>query len=124
MVTQATVLIVDESDDSREVLRTALRRKGVHTVEARYAADGLVKARQSRPNVIVLDLEFETDDSDEICRRFITHSGESDASLVLIGSARLETTDLPDPSGRHRNQVVSKPYHYNALIRRIEELLA
>ena len=48
-----TVLIVDPSADNREVLRTALARRGLTIFEAEAADRGLELAREHRPDVIV-----------------------------------------------------------------------
>ncbi len=61
-----SVLIVDRSKDSREVLRTVLEKRGVRTWEAAEARRGVELARQHHPQVIVLDLEAGDADHEEI----------------------------------------------------------
>lgn len=117
-----SVLIVDESEDSRQVLRTALERRGMSIFEASQTDEGLKMARDHQPNVIVLDLEVESAQTDEICGRFAQESrGDSPALLVLGKVQRPHNHSEPPTPDR---QFVAKPYHYAALVRRIEELLA
>ncbi|MCH8177391.1 MAG: hypothetical protein IIC09_04185, partial [Proteobacteria bacterium] len=52
-----SVLIVDPSRDTREVLRIALARQGVEVLEADQRAEGMSIARERHPDVIVVDLE-------------------------------------------------------------------
>ena len=120
MLTQPSVLIVDQSEDSREVLRTALQRRGLQTFEASQPQRGLELARQYHPRVIVLDLEVETGDGDDLCGQF-TRASRSD-HLVVLGSARLRR-DAGGEGTITGRQFVSKPYHYGTLIRKIEELI-
>jgi DNA-binding response OmpR family regulator len=120
LLTQPSVLIVDQSEDSREVLRTALRRRGLQTFEASLPQHGLELARQHHPRVIVLDLEVETGDGDDLCGQFARQLGPD--HLVVLGSARLRRRADIDATTAGR-QFVSKPYHYGALIRKIEELV-
>ena len=63
MIPKSSVLIVDRSAESREVLKTALERRGMRIFEAAGAEDGLKLARKHRLDLIVLDLEA-TESSD------------------------------------------------------------
>jgi DNA-binding response OmpR family regulator len=111
------VLIVDHSDDCREVLRTALERRGVQTLEASGARQGAELARRFHPQVIVLDLDADAADDEEIRRQYCAESHEHDAYLVVLGRSVGYEQAVP------RNRVLSKPYHYAPLIRTIETLL-
>ncbi len=51
------VLIVDESAESREVLRTLLERHGATTIEADRPEQAVQLADSFRPDLIVLDAE-------------------------------------------------------------------
>lgn len=108
------VLIVDDSRDSREVLRAVLELRGWNIIEADDATDGLAKAEAFHPDVIVLDTDT-TDDCDAEAS-FDDASRRNNASLVVIGQARYNVA----PSARHR--MVAKPYHYAPLVRTIDEL--
>ena len=110
------VLIVDESPDSREVLRTVLERRGVQIYEADGPSTGLDLARKCDPDLIVVDVET-VSPSDTCCDGFGDQANRDHTPVVLLGSVR--TSQL----GPSTAQVVSKPYHYGALIRKIEELL-
>ncbi|MCA9268204.1 MAG: hypothetical protein KDA41_07025 [Planctomycetales bacterium] len=109
-----SVLIVDESDDAREVLRTVLAHRGVQIWEAEDEADGLRMAREVRPDVIVFDIDGDNA-SDAICNEYAIEAARGDASLVLLGTLRRAQTT----SG----EFVAKPYQYAPLILRIEQLL-
>jgi CheY-like chemotaxis protein len=113
---QRSVLIVDSSDETQEVLQTALERRGVRILSARRAARGLELARQHHPDLIVLDLEMEGPGPENLSAPFAEESRMGQTPLVLLGTLRRQS---PLPEG----EFVSKPYHYGPLIRRIEELL-
>jgi CheY-like chemotaxis protein len=115
---QQSVLIVDNSDDSREVLSTALQRLGVQTFEATGARQGVQLAHQHRPRVIVLDLEAEAADEEGVRLELDAQSREEHGYLLVLGrSADYEET-LP------KDCIVPKPYHYAPLLRTIERLLS
>jgi CheY-like chemotaxis protein len=50
------VLVVDDSDKNRKLARDALRAGGLRTLEAASGSEGIARAADSRPDVILLDL--------------------------------------------------------------------
>jgi len=111
-----SLLIVDESEDSREVLRTALERPGLEIYEASEARSGLELARLHHPQLIVLDLEAESADDPQVCESYDEQSSCDQSQMVLLGSLR-RSERFAKP------QVVAKPYHYGPLIQKIEQML-
>jgi len=116
MAASRSVLVVDQSDETREVLRTVLQRRGLSILEARAAQQGIDMARKHQPDLIVLDLETESCESDDSPLDFDGPDGQP-RPVILLGTARRQAARLPGA------EFVSKPYHYGPLIRRIEELL-
>ena len=85
MSAQPSVLIVDESLETREVLRTALQRRGTQILEASRSSQALKLAERHQPDLIVLDgeaLDPETcDNSDDFAAT--VHS--SRIPLLVLG---------------------------------------
>ena len=137
---QLSVLIVNRSEETREVLQTVLQRRGVRTLAAGRTAAALDLLRRHQPDLIVLDLELDdvAQCTEELAgHTFLSASGPCGAGvapasgqgvgtpapqyqprLVLLGNLRGSPDRLPE------GEFVSKPYHYGPLIRKIEELLA
>lgn len=115
MDARRSVLIVDESAESREVLRTVLEHRGVRILEASAPQEGLDLARQHQPDLIVLDLELDSSPP-ELPHELASHATHA-TPLVLLGTARRRK------SHPHVGEFVAKPYHYAPLVRRIEQLL-
>jgi DNA-binding NtrC family response regulator len=113
-----SVLIVDDSEDSREVLRTALQRLGVQTFEATEARQGVRLAHQHHPQVIVLDLEAESAEDEGVRLELDAQSRGDDGYLVVLGRSISYEETLP------KDCIVPKPYHYGPLVRTIERLLS
>jgi CheY-like chemotaxis protein len=123
---QRSVLIVDRSEETREVLQTVLERRGVRILAAGRAEKGLELARRHHPDLVVLDLEVDDVSAEQFCSASVSPAdcgaGETPAPqyqprFVLLGSLRRQGNDLPG------SEFVAKPYHYGLLIRKIEELL-
>ena len=110
------MLIVDASDETREVLRIILQHRGLQTIESRAARDGLELAECCQPDLIVLDLESVPPEETTLCDQFAQQSQADQTSLVLLG----QRPRRPPLDG---SCCVAKPYHYGPLIRKIESLL-
>lgn len=51
-----TILVVDDEPDQREIYRAVLRHAGYHVLEAGNAREGIRIARESLPDLILLDI--------------------------------------------------------------------
>jgi CheY-like chemotaxis protein len=56
--TRRTILIVDDFDDTRLLLRTWLQKKGFNVVEAENGIRALDAAERSQPDLIIMDVEM------------------------------------------------------------------
>ncbi|HTU24822.1 MAG TPA: hypothetical protein VMF30_05465 [Pirellulales bacterium] len=112
-----TVLVVDPSEETLEVLRTALARQGAEILSARKAEQGLDMVRRHHPTVVVLDEDSEAVWPLQLTAQYDDESQRQHTPLLVLGTARR----------RHRlptGDFVAKPYHYGPLVRKIEQLLA
>jgi DNA-binding response OmpR family regulator len=114
---QQSVLIIDSSEETREVLQTALERRGLRILAADRAGKGLEMAREHHPDLIVLDLEVEDSSPESISAPFAEHSRSDSTRLVLLGTVRRRRKPPDD------GEFVAKPYHFGPLVRKIEQLL-
>lgn len=117
MITKRRVLVVDSQEATGEVCRASLGSRGIEVLSANSTNEGLRMAQDFRPDVIVLDLESAPNARCVTPADFESASQKRDSSLILLGSIRREAR----PAG---SDLISKPYHYGALIRKIESLLS
>ena len=111
-----SVLIVDQSSETREVLRTVLEQRGLRIFEASAADEGLAIVQSQQPDLVVLDVEVDSASPDAISGAFASRVRPRQTPLVLLGAVRRTTRGLP-------GEFVAKPYHYAPLVRKIEQLL-
>jgi CheY-like chemotaxis protein len=123
MASKSRLLVVDPSEETREVLRTALAGRGGEIFESACTDDGLRIAHISHPDVIVVDLECETARAAMVVEGFRESAGSEPPSILILGTAR-QAQQAEFEVATQSGQFVRKPYHYGLLIRRIEELLA
>lgn len=112
------VLIVDASRESRDILKTLLHRQGAETLEARNAKTATELTKDRNPDVIVLDEESTQGLSTEAKEGLGQTASRSSIPIVVLGTARRQIS--PFPTG----ELVTKPYHYGQLLRKIEDILA
>ena len=111
-----SVLIVQPSAETREVLRTVLERRGLNILETGDAHDGLRLAHAHHPDVIVVDLDEMNVDQAALQAEFEAESTSSASSLIILGKVARHA--LP------ADQVLAKPYHFAPLVHKIEQLAA
>ena len=57
-MTAKTILIVEDNEKNRRLMRDVLQYKGFETIEAGSAEEGIAIAQSSRPDVILLDIQL------------------------------------------------------------------
>lgn len=82
----ALILNVDDSDGARYAKSRILKRAGFQVIEASNGGDALLRARQDRPNLILLDVKLPDINGLEVCRQ-LKGGAETNTILVLQTSA-------------------------------------
>ncbi len=68
------ILIVDDNEDIRNFVRTALEPEGYKIVEVADGTSALKKIDETEPDLIILDLSIGQPDGLEVCRSIRKHS--------------------------------------------------
>ena len=87
------ILIVDDDEISRYLLKGLLADRGYRLLEAHGGNEGLRLARESRPNLIVLDLSMRDLDGFEVLDSLKRDLGTKDIPVVIYTSQVLESRD-------------------------------
>ncbi|MEP7188024.1 MAG: response regulator transcription factor [Roseiflexaceae bacterium] len=114
-----TILVVDDEQRLRDLLRGYLEREGF---TVRTAADGLTaldSVRQYAPAVVVLDLMLPGLDGLEVCRRLRTFS---DAYVIML-TAKTEEIDRIVGLEVGADDYLTKPFSPRELIARVRAML-
>jgi CheY-like chemotaxis protein/signal transduction histidine kinase len=80
------ILVVDDDDETREMVSRNLRRAGFTTVEARDGEEALLRARVVKPSMVILDLLMPHVDGFEVLRT-LRAEGQDVPVLVLTGKS-------------------------------------
>lgn len=84
--TGATVLVVDDDSNVREVLRRYLTRAGHTVIEAADGASGLNAVRRDQPDLVILDLMMPGMDGLDVCSAIRRTSDVPVIMLTALGS--------------------------------------
>lgn len=110
-----SVLLVEASAETREVLSTILQLRGLRIFEAEEPRRGLQLAREERPDVIVLDFEQYALD-DQLQDEFAAETRYPHGGLIVLGNT-------PPERAASLKRFIAKPFHYGPLVQTIERLV-
>ena len=121
MAQQKTILVVDDDPDLRGALAEQLAlHEEFSVIEAATAGDGVRAARESRPDLILLDVDLPDMDGREACR-LLRKDGVSTPVIMLTGASGDADTILGLDAGA--NDYVAKPFRFAVLLARIRSQL-
>jgi CheY-like chemotaxis protein len=84
------VLVVDDNVDAAQSLGMLLKLSGQDVCIAHDGQDGLEKAIEFRPELVLLDIGMPGLDGYEVCRRLRQHSATEKATLIALSGWGLE----------------------------------
>ncbi len=116
----ARILVIDDDPKIRSVVRRGLVYEGFRVTDAGSGEEGLDKARDQTPDLVVLDLMLPGIDGLEVCRR-LRDAGDEVAILML--TARDEVKDRVEGLETGADDYLVKPFSFEELLARVRALL-
>jgi CheY-like chemotaxis protein len=98
----AKILLIDDEEVSRYLVRQLLPRSGFQIIEAENGAEGLVRLREEQPSLVILDLKMPSMDGFQLLERI---AADEDASR--IPAIVLTSTILGQPERARLRQAVT-----------------
>jgi DNA-binding response OmpR family regulator len=118
-VAEQCVLVVEDTDEIRELVTTVLRRAGMDVRAVRTGAECLEEVRHRPPDLIVLDLGLPDADGTEVCRQVRAET----ECYVLMLTARAEEVDLLIGLAVGADGYMAKPFSPRELVARVQAML-
>ena len=116
----ARILVIDDDPKIRSVVRRGLVYEGFRVTEAGSGEEGLDKARDQTPDLVVLDVMLPGIDGLEVCRR-LREAGDEVSILML--TARDEVKDRVEGLETGADDYLVKPFSFEELLARVRALL-
>ena len=117
---QKTILVVEDSDEIRELLGFVLEAEGYQVVALEDGRDVVETAREQQPVLITLDLALPGKDGWAIVRELQDDEKTRDIPILVISAY---TRELDAPLRRRVARVISKPFYITQVISEVEEIL-
>jgi len=82
-----TLLIIDDSPDIHQLLKVRLKNLDVSLAHALSGAEGMVKAEEAQPDLILLDVHMPEASGFDVCRDLKANSSTQDIPVIFLTGA-------------------------------------
>lgn len=117
------ILIIEDDPGAARLAEYALDREGYQVVIAANGVDGMRKAQEEQPDLLILDIMLPGLDGFEICHRLRAESG-SDHLPILMISAKAQESDKAAALKVGADEYLVKPADPAEVVDRVGNLLA
>jgi two-component system, OmpR family, KDP operon response regulator KdpE len=119
VITNRTILLIDDEPQIRRVLRTSLAAQGAHVLDVPSGEDALELLREHTVDLILLDLNMPGMGGLEACRAI---RAGWDVPIIVV-SVRESDHDKVEALDAGADDYVSKPFSFDELMARIRAAL-
>ena len=117
-----TVLVAEDSQDTRIMLKRAFELKGYHVFEAEDGEQALAMARKYRPSLMVVDLNMPVLDGLEMIKNFRQYEGHGD-QIPIVAITAYDVYGMEEAALENGcNRYLKKPLHLEYLDRALKDL--
>ncbi len=119
---QAKILLVDDEPDILEILEYNLRKEGYEVATAENGEEGLKRANDFKPDLIILDIMMPIMDGVEVCRQLRTNKA-FDSTVITFLTAREEDYSQIAALDTGGDDYITKPIRPRVFLSRVKALL-
>jgi two-component system cell cycle response regulator DivK len=116
------ILVVEDTEDNRQILRDLLSIAGYDVIEALDGAEGIAKASEHKPDLILMDIQMPIIDGYEATRRI-----KADPALKLIPVIAVTSYALSGDEERARSAgcdgYIAKPFSPRQLLATVNKII-
>jgi two-component system cell cycle response regulator DivK len=116
------ILIVEDQEDNRMILRDLLSQAGYDLIEAVNGADGVAVALSERPDLILMDIQLPVMDGYEATRRIKSNAEFKSVPIIAVTSYAL-SGDEAKARTAGCDAYVAKPFSPRQLLAKVREYL-
>lgn len=116
------LLIVDDEDGVRSLVRMTLDSGYYEILEAQEGRQALEFARAHHPDLVLLDVMLPDMSGFDICRELKNDPRMASTTIVML-TARAQQTDVGEAEAAGADGYFTKPFSPIALMRKVESIL-
>lgn len=117
-----SILVIEDDADLVQSLRMVLRKEGYEVEHAASGLDGLVRAGEHPPDLLLLDLNLPDMDGLSVCRELRGNPVARDTPIIML-TARAQEHDRVLGLDLGADDYIVKPFSVRELTSRIRALL-
>lgn len=118
-----SILIVEDQEDNRRIMRDLLTSGGYGVIEAVTGIEGVHAAEIHHPDLILMDVQLPGIDGYEATRRIKAHPDLKNVPIIIVTSYALSGDDVKAYAAGC-NDYVAKPFSPRQLLAKIREYLS
>ncbi|MBS3133141.1 response regulator [Candidatus Woesearchaeota archaeon] len=122
MVGGKKILVVDDELNVRKLVSFILTSNGYSAIEASDAEEGIEKAKQEKPDLIVLDVMMPNMDGFEAAQKLRSGKKTKDIPILML-SSRAQFEDKMKGIDAGAMDYITKPFDRNEFLEKIKECL-
>lgn len=119
----AIILIVEDQEDNRKILRDLLTSQGYQVIEAIDGSTGIQLARDHSPDLILMDIQLPGIDGYEATRQIKADEALHDIPIIVVTSYAL-SGDSQKAFAAGCDAYVAKPFSPRQMLSTVQEFLA
>jgi two-component system, cell cycle response regulator DivK len=116
------ILVVEDTEDNRRILRDLLTRAGFELIEAVDGESGVSMATEHRPDLILMDIQLPVFDGYEATRRIRANPETRSIPIIAVTSYAL-SGDESKALAAGCDGYVAKPFSPRKILAMVQEFL-
>jgi DNA-binding response OmpR family regulator len=119
---RAKILIVDDEPDCLSTIKYRLNHSGYEVITAVNGQEGLEKAQQENPDLILLDTNMPVMNGREMLKCLRKHPALKNTPVIMV-TACCEMRDIAIASSYGISDYIAKPFDFTELVEKIQNAL-
>ncbi len=116
------ILLVEDTEDNRQIIRDLLASVGYELIEAVTGEEGVAMAAQHRPDLILMDMQLPVLDGYEATRRIKAQPALAAIPIIAVTSYAL-SGDEAKTKAAGCDGYVAKPFSPRQLLAKVREFV-
>ena len=122
MITNNKILIIEDDKDIRDLISFNLSKNGYKTILSKDGEKGIEKAKNEKPDLVLLDLMLPGIHGLDVCKILKTDSSLNKLSIIML-TALGQEEDIIKGLEAGADDYITKPFSFKILFARIKSVL-
>jgi len=122
MITNKKILIIEDDKDIRDLISFNLSKNGYKTILSKDGEKGIEKAKNEKPDLVLLDLMLPGIHGLDVCKILKTDSSLNKLSIIML-TALGQEEDIIKGLEAGADDYITKPFSFKILFARIKSVL-